>query len=943
MSRKLALLMALSPALWLSAAAALGLGEIDVRSRLNERFSASIPLTSTSADEAEATTVTLANNAEFIRAGIERADFLSSLVFQVTNEGGPHIEVSSTQIAREPFVSFLIEIRGRNNRMVREYTVLLDPPAGSVTTSAPSPMPAPAASSPVAEQPPPASTPASGYFETADEAGRTPQSQPTPAPEPSTRVEEPATATAPAASGGPMADSYGPVQPGETFWSIAAKLRPDASITMDQMLLAIYEANPSAFDGRGINGLRKGATLSVPSAEAIRATGAAAAKARVGELRGIAPAPRPPREPKPAASAPPAEAPPATSLFSPEPTRTTTAEAPPPPPPPEKKTQTPKPAEPASVVPPAPKPAPEPVAPPPAQVTPPPAEPAPAPAPAPAASTTPPAETTTSLGEPAATPPAATPPAEGTSEPVEATPPPATPQVLPEPERDDLGGLLTKWLPYLIGAALLIAILGFAISRIMRKRANNTPVVVPVPVQAGRAAPAPQRKLPPAAPPPPPPGPSLGERIKGLMAKVKKPPAPPPPPRVPVAAPAPKPAAPAKSPTTTAREQLERLENTIGDEPAAGVATREMQSVRLPTTSFPSVQAPAPKPAPPPPPPMQFSPLSMEPQTNETQQLPTFDATQIMEVEAARTAVEAGNVDFDVTQQFATETVQINLDTNDPISEADFHLAYGLYDEAALLLKQAAEKNPDRTELRVKLAETYFAAGKPVEFQEVAETLKDELPASEWQKLAILGQQLSPDAPLFKDAGGGSLATDLDLAFDDAGPTPPSRPVPTPPSRPVPAAPAPAASAGGLDFQFEDLELPKMEAPIVTASPSGKGDSLEFDLGDFDLNQAEDLAATAAPAGSKANTVDFNSALEQASKAAASDTGVKLDDFDIGEMPAEGTAISAGDEAGTKLDLARAYVDMGDNEMARSLLTEVAQQGSSAQQQEANTLLSRLG
>ncbi|MGV2482159.1 UNVERIFIED_CONTAM: tetratricopeptide repeat protein, partial [Salmonella enterica subsp. enterica serovar Weltevreden] len=67
--------------------------------------------------------------------------------------------------------------------------------------------------------------------------------------------------------------------------------------------------------------------------------------------------------------------------------------------------------------------------------------------------------------------------------------------------------------------------------------------------------------------------------------------------------------------------------------------------------------------------------------------------------------------------------MQINLDANDPVAEADFHLAYGLYDEAILLLKQAAQKDPGRSELGVKLAETYFAAGRPTEFQETAESL----------------------------------------------------------------------------------------------------------------------------------------------------------------------------------------------------------------------------
>ncbi|MFX6804028.1 FimV/HubP family polar landmark protein, partial [Acinetobacter baumannii] len=73
---------------------------------------------------------------------------------------------------------------------------------------------------------------------------------------------------------------YGPVLPSETLWSIATKLRPSPAITMDQVLLAIYRGNPQAFEG-GINGLLKGATLSVPSAEDMSRVDAVGAHAEV--------------------------------------------------------------------------------------------------------------------------------------------------------------------------------------------------------------------------------------------------------------------------------------------------------------------------------------------------------------------------------------------------------------------------------------------------------------------------------------------------------------------------------------------------------------------------------------------------------------------------------------------------------------------------------------
>ncbi|MFT4046110.1 MAG: hypothetical protein QM661_05370, partial [Solimonas sp.] len=118
----------LAASLWLSTAAALGLGEIQMRSRLNQRFDAVIPLTSTSADEAANLCVALAGAADFTRAGIERADYLTSLRFSVATDGAPRIEIHSEQIAHEPYVQLLLDIRGGSRRMLRQYTVLLDPP-----------------------------------------------------------------------------------------------------------------------------------------------------------------------------------------------------------------------------------------------------------------------------------------------------------------------------------------------------------------------------------------------------------------------------------------------------------------------------------------------------------------------------------------------------------------------------------------------------------------------------------------------------------------------------------------------------------------------------------------------------------------------------------------------------------------------------------------------
>lgn len=845
MSRRLAWIAAMGATLWLSTAGALGLGDIDVKSKLNQRFSASIPVTSVDAEEAENLLITLAGAEEFARAGIERTDFLFTLKFALKTEGDKYfIQVSSQQIAREPFVAFLLDVRGRSGRMLREYTVLLDPAdAPALAKPAPTVKPSPATEfyetpKEAAQRSAPPQTQAVAAPPAASPA--VPAAAPTPAPVEAAEPVEPAAAAAPAGT-------YGPVQGRETLWSIASRLRADPSISMDQVLLAIYTANPKAFDG-GINGLRKGSVLEVPSADAQRAVSAAAARSKVAELRGQPLTPRPAKvrpEPKPA----PVETAPAAT----------------PAPVPEKKTE---------VVPPAAKPAPKPAAPAPAPapepeiLTPPPAA-----EPAPAAVTPPapePAETTAAEEIPAEVP--------AESEPVPAVPPiPVPAQVIAEDESSGPSGLPLQELA-LGGLVLLLGGAGFVA---YRKR------------QAGKSGEAPSRAAPskPSAMPAPEP-----EAAAPVVAKSVRAP--------------------------SVRDELEKLASTLD----------------TPGPSAPKA-APAPAPAP-----KMDSTLAMTAQMSAASapvvDAPTrdFNATQVLEASNASTSKLPDKVDFDVTGQFESETVSINLDTNDPISEAEFHLAYGLYDEAALLLTQAAEKDPANTSIRVKLAEVYFAAAKPVEFQETAEVLKAQLPGPEWQKLAILGQQLCPDAAIFKDVAGGDLGGAVDLSFDEPA-APAALPEIAEPA-PAPAASAPVTPGGGnvLDFKLDDFQLPAAEPVTAAPAPAASGGL------DFKLEIPEIKAEAPAVPGIDLNAtagLDLNAM--QASKpsidTAPVDGTLSLEDFDLG---ADSTNISAGDEASTKLDLARAYVDMGDNDMARSLLNEVIQQGSAEQKKEAEALVSRL-
>src|SRR5256886_1882628 len=134
---------------------------------------------------------------------------------------------------------------------------------------------------------------------------------------------------------------------------------------------------------------------------------------------------------------------------------------------------------------------------------------------------------------------------------------------------------------------------------------------------------------------------------------------------------------------------------------------------------------------------------------------------------AAPAAATARRVASDET--ISSETA-INLDQGDPLAEADFHMAYGLYDQAADLIRIAIAREPARRDLRLKLLEVFFVWGNKDQFLQAARELADtrtEAAPGEWEKILIMGKQLAPQDPLFSGAGAVSGATaggvDLDL------------------------------------------------------------------------------------------------------------------------------------------------------------------------------------
>ena len=257
----LALVILLSSEVW-----ALGLGEIRLQSALNEPLRAEIELLSATPEELAGLRVAMAAGDTFERYGLDRPAFLQGIVFQIRRSGradGNVVEVRSANAITEPFVTFLVEASWARGRLLREYTILLDPPTFAPQAAAQS---APAVTAPSRSEPTD-----SGRIERAAPAPRAAETAPV-------RTSPPRVAPAPAPYTPPAREPldesrpYDTTQPGdivvqknETLWGITSRVRDDGRLTMNQTMLAIYEANPEAFGGN-INVMRAGATLRIPTA-----------------------------------------------------------------------------------------------------------------------------------------------------------------------------------------------------------------------------------------------------------------------------------------------------------------------------------------------------------------------------------------------------------------------------------------------------------------------------------------------------------------------------------------------------------------------------------------------------------------------------------------------------------------------------------------------------
>lgn len=268
-----AIALAIGLAFATPAAYAAGLGRLTVQSALGQPLRAEVEVTSVTREEAGSLAVRLASQSAFRQANLEFNPALSALRFDIDRRGENNfvVRISSLNPINEPYLDLLLELTWATGRVLREYTVLLDPPAlraapdvmAPVTTArpaAPTPLPAPAPTpAPVAAAPEPAPVPA-----------------PTPAP------AAPAAATpapAPAAAAAAPVETY-TVKAGDTLGKIARQNKP-ANVSLDQMLVALFRANPNAFVANNMNRLLAGRTLTIPDATEAEAISASDARQEV--------------------------------------------------------------------------------------------------------------------------------------------------------------------------------------------------------------------------------------------------------------------------------------------------------------------------------------------------------------------------------------------------------------------------------------------------------------------------------------------------------------------------------------------------------------------------------------------------------------------------------------------------------------------------------------
>lgn len=261
----------------------LGLGDARVESFIGQPLELRIELLTSPNDDVASVTARLASPEDFALIGASREAVSVPLNFLV-REGragsGAYILVTSRLALNDPVLRLVIEVNWSSGRLLREYTVFLDPP--TIPSQAPAPETSASRSTPpepVAETAPVTAAPAPSQAtpEVAESAPPPPVSEPEP--DPGERGGETGNDQIQAVSG----EAYGPVRSGETLWRIASSYIGQSNMNMNKVMLAIQRRNPGAFLNDNINLLKRGATLEMPTESEVEEISAARARELVAQ------------------------------------------------------------------------------------------------------------------------------------------------------------------------------------------------------------------------------------------------------------------------------------------------------------------------------------------------------------------------------------------------------------------------------------------------------------------------------------------------------------------------------------------------------------------------------------------------------------------------------------------------------------------------------------
>jgi pilus assembly protein FimV len=872
-----------------TSAYAAGLGKLSVNSALGQPLSAEIELVSLQPGEFEVITAKVASPEAYSDARIEYSPLLRQLRFTVERkaDGRPVLKISSNAPINEPFLDVLVEMSWPSGRLVREYPILLDPPGFSEARI----------------QPPTAA------------ARPAPPSAPAQATAPAVAPGSPASGALPSARGeskpasGP--DTYGPVKRGDTLAKIASEMKPEG-ISLDQMLVALFRENKQAFVNNNMNLLKTGQILRIPAAADIGKLGKAEAQKEVQVQVADWKAYR--EQIASAASA---------SAAKPAASNVATGQV--------------APAKPVS--PPA----------------------------APAAD-----QLKIAKADAAAAPGGVA--GKGTVDPKAAANAAKEDQIAKEKALAEAKSRIADLEKQKADAQKLVDLKaqppGAKPGEAPKPAVPGAAPTTPPATQVAQVTPPPAPGATPAGSPPAAPAtPPAGEAAK---------PAPPAdgsaPPAAPKPAPKPAPKAPPPPPPepTLMETAMEYLPYAAGVAGAGVLGVGGLLFMRRRKQAAGGTGS----------------------NTQTSSLMPSDLKPNTVTGAKAGGLVDTGNSSF-LTDFDKTGPGSIDTDEVDPVAEAEVYIAYGRDAQAEEILKEAMTRDKGRHEISMKLLEIYHARKSAQAFDTVARELKEAIGESDpmWAKAAAMGASIDPTNGLYSGAGreyestgafaaggtamlaaaGASAAAaagdagkpdlDFDLGFDDSATT--KLPAPTIDiTAPNSDQPSAMADASALDF---DLDLasspaatPQSAAPAATADLD-LGGGLDFDLAlDTPSAPKVDIPSASAPAADAGGGFDFDlSALSLDEPAPVTDVTQKvspvapppapaLDLSDLSldlDSPGDPAPPSGGGDpsaVATKLELAKAYIEIGDTDGAKEILNEVSREGNAAQQQEAKSILAGL-